>query len=337
MANPPEFIPGLPHEIALECLSRLHYSSHGVAARVSKQWLHLFQTRDFYHHRKNSGQTHKVACFIQSFPSIFDPKPIKPLRYGITMFDPVNRTWERVDPLPNYPNGLPIFSHITSSEGKLVIMGGWDPDSYEPLSHVFVYDFTTRKWRRGKDMPEKRSFCAIGELNGRVFIAGGHDENKNALSSARVYDVAEDEWGELPPMSQERDECEGVVIGSGFWVVSGYRTENQGEFEGSAEVIGVGEVARGWKRVEGAWGESGSPKWCVQVAEEGRFERWGGAQEVGKCGVRCGEWALMCGPDYEGGPQGFYEKEGQNGKWKRMDDVPDEFCGVVQTGCFVDI
>ena len=73
-------------------------------------------------------------------------------------------------------------------------MGRWDPASYNPVIDVFVYNFMTCRWRRGND------------------IAGGHDENKNVLESAWVYDLRKDEWAELTQMSQERDECEGVVI-----------------------------------------------------------------------------------------------------------------------------
>ncbi|KAL0013298.1 hypothetical protein SO802_000367 [Lithocarpus litseifolius] len=62
-------------------------------------------------------------------------------------------------------------------------------------------------------MPSKRSFFSIREFLGRVYIAGEHDENKNALESAWVYNLRKDEWAKLTRMSQEREECEGVVIG----------------------------------------------------------------------------------------------------------------------------
>ncbi|MCL7036144.1 hypothetical protein MKW94_016117 [Papaver nudicaule] len=80
-----------------------------------------------------------------------------------------------------------------------------------------------------------------------IFIAGGHDESKNAWA----YDLRNDEWSELAQLSEERYECEGIVVGNEFWVVSGYGTEHQGRFEASAECyqLGTGE----WKRVEEAW------------------------------------------------------------------------------------
>ncbi|GKV46575.1 hypothetical protein SLEP1_g53547 [Rubroshorea leprosula] len=68
-------------------------------------------------------------------------------------------------------------------------------------------------WRAVKGNWSKRSFFAAGACSGRVYVAGEHDENKNALRTGWVYDLRVDEWTELPPMSQERDECEGVVMG----------------------------------------------------------------------------------------------------------------------------
>ncbi|CAH2040941.1 unnamed protein product [Thlaspi arvense] len=190
-------------------------------------------------------------------------------------------------------------------------MGGWDPVSYEPVGEVFVYDFTAQKWRQGKDMPSKRSFFGIGAIHGRVYIAGGHDENKCALKSAWSYDVREDEWTELTQMSQERDECEGLLIGDDFWIVSGYGNEKQGLFEASAESYQMSTVseldpigASSWSRVFG----------------------------VGFGGGR----ALVIGSAFPGTSQGFFMVEGQNGRVKML-DVPHEFSGFVQSGCCIEI
>lgn len=339
MAEFAELVPGLPEEISLECLTRLHYSTHRVATRVSRRWRQLIQSRDFYYQRKQSGKTHKVACLVQSFPVHSGSGELKPmgLSYGVTVFDPVSLTWDRLGPVPEYPAGLPLFCQVASSQGKLVVMGGWDPASYSPVSHVFVYDFTTRRWTRGKNMPDNRSFFAAGELNGRVIIAGGHDENKTALSSAWAYDLINDEWTELARMTQERDECEAVVIGSEFWVVSGYKTERQGIFDESAESyqLGTGE----WTRAENAWKLSQCPRSNVGVGREGKLFCWAeteAAVQFGTCRVELGGCTLVTGSGYQGGPQEFYVVEGRNGKFRKF-DVPAEYKGLVQSGCCVEI
>lgn len=345
MSELTELIPGLPEDISLECLIRLPYMTHRFATRVSRRWQDLIQSKDFYYHRKQTGRTHKAACLVQAIPvqSGSDAsKSIGSVAYGISVFDSVSESWERVEPVPKYPNGLPLFCRVVSSEGKLVVMGGWDPSSYDPVKDVFVYEFTNRRWRQGKDMPEKRSFFAAGELNGKVIVAGGHDENKNALSTAWAYDVRNDDWTELARMSQERDECEGVVIGSEFWVVSGYGTERQGSFERSAEALDVGTGE--WRRVEDTWTTGQTPRSCVGVEERGgKLFCWGESEaagiRVGACAVGLGSRSFVTGSDYQGGPHGFYvteKREGKNDRLKKL-DVPDEFNGFVQSGCCVDV
>ncbi|CAA0837504.1 F-box/kelch-repeat protein [Striga hermonthica] len=333
-----DLIPGLPEELALECLTRLHYSAHGVSSSVCRRWRSLLQSTDFYYHRKQSGFTRKAACLVQSLPTQSESKPSGPPRYGLTLFDPAALSWERVDPVPKYPDGLPLFCQVVSTEGKLVLMGGWAPSSWEPVRDVFVYEFTTRAWTQCADMPSTRSFFAIGAFGGRVFVAGGHDESKNALSSAWVFDVKRNEWSELTRMSEERDECEGVVVGSEFWVVSGYGTETQGAFKSSAEVYDIGSGQ--WRRVEDAWRVSRCPRSSVGVANGNSLVCWAEADSavrVGACVVDLGDPILVTGSAYQGAPIGFYLMEGQKGKLAKV-EVPDEYAaGLVQSGCCVEI
>ncbi|KAL4326495.1 hypothetical protein HN51_033632 [Arachis hypogaea] len=344
-----ELIPGLPSELGLDCLTRLPHSAHPVALRVCRQWRLLLHSDSFYNHRKKTGHARTLACLVQARENHShddeSEEGKKPAvsgspSYDITIFDPESMSWDRVDPVPEYPFGLPLFCQLASCEGRLVLMGGWDPQSYEPITAVFVYDFRTGRWRRGKDMPEKRSFFAIGSATGRVYIAGGHDENKNAMKTAWAYDPKGDEWFGLDPMTRARDECEGVVVGDEFWVVSGYDTESQGMFEGSAEVL---EIESGmWKRVEGVWETGRCPRSCAGIAKDSKAVSWVGSGpglQVGVRGVAVGPKTLVTGSEYEGAEHGFYlgeMGEGQNRKLRRI-SVPDEFSGFVQSGCSIVI
>lgn len=334
-----ELIPGLPGELALECLTRLHYSAHSVSSHVCRRWRELLQSKDFYYHRRQTGYTHRAACLIQALPAPSDSKPVGQPSYGISLFDPVSGTWDRVAPISKYPNGLPLFCQIASTEGKLIVMGGWDPATWDPIKDVFMYEFTTGKWTQCNDMPCIRSFFAMGAAGGRVYVAGGHDENKNALNTAWVFDTRKNEWAELNPMSEERDECEGIVVGSEFWVVSGYDTETQGLFKSSAESLQL-ETGE-WRRVENAWWPSQCPRGCVAVDKNGNLMSWtelDPAVRVGSCGIDLGECSLLTGSAYQGAPHGFFFMEPQNQNHKLVKaDVPDEFAGNVQSGCCVQI
>ncbi|KAE9458180.1 hypothetical protein C3L33_09897, partial [Rhododendron williamsianum] len=166
-------------------------------------------------------------------------------------------------------------------------------------------------------MPTCRSFFAAGAVDGVVFVVGGHDTNKNALSTAWKYDIRADEWTELPGMNEKCDECAGIVVGSEFWVVSGYATQAQGRFMRSAESFGPGTGE--WRLAQDAWVVTQSPTTCGSVgAGNGAFLSWleidPVVQAVGLVafGVDMGGWTLVTGREHQGGPVGFYHVERKN-------------------------
>lgn len=171
---------------------------------------------------------------------------------------------------------VPTFAQCVAvpAAAKVVVLGGWDPQTLEPLNRVVVVDLITGIWKEGSPMPTPRSFFAAAATStGDVYVAGGHDGQKNALGSAEVYDVADDRWWVLPPMSEERDESQGLSFGdSKFWVVSGYSTESQGRFRSDAEVFDP--ETGSWSKIEGVWPyPATTPKTTVSSAGRGR-RRW---------------------------------------------------------------
>ncbi|PKU69310.1 F-box/kelch-repeat protein [Dendrobium catenatum] len=64
-------------------------------------------------------------------------------------------------------------------------------------------------------------FACAGSPSNQVFIAGGHDERKNALKLAMVYDIAKDDWTMLPEMTREREDYMLVFVAGLFQVVGG--------------------------------------------------------------------------------------------------------------------
>ncbi|BBH07507.1 Galactose oxidase/kelch repeat superfamily protein [Prunus dulcis] len=129
-------------------------------------------------------------------------------------------------------------------------MGGWDPASYQPVRDVFVYEFTTQRWTRERYAGDPVVLSPPASSTAGSTSRRPRPEQER-VEIGEVYDVRENEWTELPGMSQERDECEGFVSGSEFWVVSGYGTDSQGGFVGCAEVYEIGSGQ--WRRVEDAW------------------------------------------------------------------------------------
>ena len=73
------------------------------------------------------------------------------------------------------------------------MIGGYNPTEEEDVNTVFIYDFSSAKWIRGADMPMFRTCGALSvSPEGRVYVAGGVDNDGNALRGATVYSVEKD-------------------------------------------------------------------------------------------------------------------------------------------------
>jgi hypothetical protein len=120
---------------------------------------------------------------------------------------------------------LPLFCQVAAVDDgqgrkRLVVVGSWPPETWAPMNSVHVYDFLTSAWRPGVPMPApRRSFFACAAVGRTVYVAGGHDEERNTLRSALAYDPEAEAWTEVPDMAVERDEPRGLCAGGRFLIV----------------------------------------------------------------------------------------------------------------------
>ncbi|CAA6666286.1 unnamed protein product [Spirodela intermedia] len=292
-------IPGLPDDVARACLTRVPYPGFRAVRSVCKQWREELESPAFHELRRGGGLNRTLVALAQSEqPSSAASRPVPPpggagpdrpplcrLRQGhILLARPLRAPLRQVELPPPVPGSrLPIFSQITAAGRELVVLGGWDPATWIATNKVFIYDLASGVWRVGSRMPgPRRSFfaCAAAPDGRTVYIAGGHDEEKNSLRSAIAYNVETDSWSPLPDMSTERDECGGVFRRGTFLVVGGYSTEMQGHFGKSSEAF---DPATGrWGPVEeGTLGDAGvSPKGVVAGADGRLFRSAEGHVEV---------------------------------------------------------
>ncbi|EOA25137.1 hypothetical protein CARUB_v10018446mg [Capsella rubella] len=284
-----DLIPGLPEELAMECLVRVPFEFHSSMKHVSRSWKCVLSGLSFHKERIAFGKAESLLCLVQPLtcPPIIhgddmmtdDSKKeeeeqgeshshnimiqqqqprvtVTPL-YGLSVYNATLDTWYRVA----IPERVPLFCECVALQeaGKVLLIGGWDPETLQPVRDVFVLDFfagegSGRRWRRGKPMSAARSFFACASVGStKVYVAGGHDDQKNALRSAEVYDVVKDEWTMLPPMAEGRDECHGFSMATdlGFCVLSGYGTETQGQFRSDGEIYDP--ISGSWSVIENVW------------------------------------------------------------------------------------
>ncbi|XP_047340205.1 F-box/kelch-repeat protein At2g44130-like [Impatiens glandulifera] len=212
-------IDGLTEDLILQCLARLHYKDILSAWWVCRKWRRLLQTRHFYGIRKQLGYTNQLACFLQPSPSP-PPGSDPAFNFVINMLDPMSREWNRLPPIPNFVNRFSVSTQIASADGKLVVIS----HVRDLKTSLFVWDFVTQRWWKGKDLPSIFPFFFVVGFDRQVFI-GVYKGNES--SSVWAYDMMKDEWTELPQMSQKLSRCpELQVIGDELWVLNGCMTKH---------------------------------------------------------------------------------------------------------------
>ncbi|GAV85219.1 Kelch_1 domain-containing protein, partial [Cephalotus follicularis] len=163
--------------------------------------------------------------------------------------------------------------------------------------------------RSGAPKSVARFFFACAAVGpSKLYVVGGHDNQKNALKSAEAYDADANEWTTLPPMAEERDECQGLAWDgeARFWVVSGYGTKNQEEFRYDVEYYDP--TTGSWSKVDEAWPfERTNPKGCtISVRVNSGCQWW---------------WLLgVEGPLQQHG--GLKEYEEKEKKWNVVSSIP---------------
>lgn len=110
-------IPALPDDVALQCLLRVPPQAHAHLQRVSRRWRDLVNSPQYYEDRKREGTTTQFVCMLQAVTpqtqsfekgsgnSSTKPAPV----FGISVLNVQQRTWERLPPIPELPEGLPLF------------------------------------------------------------------------------------------------------------------------------------------------------------------------------------------------------------------------------------
>ncbi|KAL6634574.1 hypothetical protein ACP70R_027245 [Stipagrostis hirtigluma subsp. patula] len=348
-AEEEELIPGLPDDLAMECLARVPSRSHRRMRHVCRGWRGAVGSAEFRRRRRAAGAAEDVVFLVQVAPAGSDGKGSTP-EFVLAAANLTTGEWRRVEGAAAAWGPVPLFAQCAAAgDGRHVaVTGGWDPVTLRPTTDVRVLDVPAGAWRRGCPMPDSRSFFGCAGRDGNVYVAGGHDESKNALRSALAYDVAADAWRALPDMSEERDEPQLVATPCGVLAASGYPTEAQGAFKKTAECYVAGDAwASEGDMVPGTAGAClasvRGKVWAV-AAGKGGVREWDGAARAwrgvadGPPGMTACVEAVGVGDDgaafvfvfgrAEGGKYAAWVMDAGGAAWRQV-PVPPEFGGFV--------
>ncbi|CAK9174638.1 unnamed protein product [Ilex paraguariensis] len=354
-----KIIPGLPDDVGLDCLIRVPYQHFSSITSVCRSWKVEIELPEFWRWRKAAGVCQQIIVMAQARVDPTNNHGLKKYSatpvYRLTLYEAKTGGWSELPPVPGLSDGLPMFCQLAALDLNLVVIGGWNPVTWEVSNAMFIYNFVSAKWRRGTDMPRgHRSFFACASDSHRmVFVAGGHDTQKNALRSTMAYDMTKDEWVQLPDMARERDECKGVFHHGKFHVIGGYPTEMQGCFERSAEAFDVATWQ--WKQVQEDFLETATcPMTCLDSGDGRLFMCRAGDVEVLQSPIwqvvaelptevhhtsYVTAWQdklLVIGCPRFGEPHRAYLIGLKDNNWTKVEAL-EEYSGHVQSCCWLEI
>ncbi|KAF0932130.1 hypothetical protein E2562_008664 [Oryza meyeriana var. granulata] len=294
-----ELIPGLPDDVAMDCLARVPSRSHRAMRHVCRGWRRAAASEAFRRSRRMAGVAEDVVFLVQATPLLYGGVPPEPedgrgsaaTECALAAANLTTGEWWRVEGAGEeaaaWGGVVPFFARCAAAGDGLhvAVVGGWEPAAPCLTRDVRVLDVPAGLWRRGAEMPDSRGFFGCAGSDGVVYAAGGHDESKNALRSAYAYDVASDAWRALPDMSEERDEPQLVATPGRVLAASGYPTDAQGAFKKTAERYATTGDAAAWTNegdmvpntAETCLAAVGGKVWAVGAGKGGVREWDGGA------------------------------------------------------------
>jgi N-acetylneuraminic acid mutarotase len=120
---------------------------------------------------------------------------------GLWRYSSDERSWET---LPSMQT--PRAGHAAGVIGdRLYVVGGTTDSTFldverAPLTSLEIYDFRTREWSRGPDMPTGRHHFDATVVDGQLYAIGGRTHEDSSLDAVERFDPGRGEWETLTPL-----------------------------------------------------------------------------------------------------------------------------------------
>ncbi|GLJ09280.1 hypothetical protein SUGI_0105510 [Cryptomeria japonica] len=193
-------IPGLPQDLGLQCLVKVPYKFHNHLRAVCKSWNALLSTPIFYKERERHEECEEGIAYLYREERVQTD-------WKVIIYYPYGKWWEI---LPRTREELILYWNnfvYVRSKHHLVIMGLLN--KYDNTPTVLMFDFISRTWRRGLDMPFRffNFACAVSPSSpqGLIYITTFMCNNNGRIIAdilqPYVFNVEENKWDFLPPIN----------------------------------------------------------------------------------------------------------------------------------------
>lgn len=209
-------IPGLPDDVALNCLLRLPVAAHVSCRLVCRRWHRLLANKEcFFSQRKALGFSDPWV-FTLAFHRCTGKIQWK-------VFDLAHLSWHTIPDMPCRDRVCPRGFRCIAipPNGTLLVCGGLVSDVDCPLHLVLKYEIHRNRWTVMSRMLNARSFFAGGVIDGRVYVAGGYSTDQFELDSAETLDPVNGNWRPVASMGMNMASFDSAVFNGRLYVTEG--------------------------------------------------------------------------------------------------------------------
>ncbi|XP_024543746.1 F-box/kelch-repeat protein At1g55270 [Selaginella moellendorffii] len=210
-------IPGLPHDVALQCLARVPRVEHCLLRAVCRSWRWIVETPDFVEQRRLLGCAEDwLYLHVGTSPHLDERRDRDgsskrgsssggkwQLVGGFSLWhalDPYRYKWHALPPIPydESVTGGQVVLGATSvvMNGNLFVIGG-APFGKAAIRDVWVYNPLRNRWKRAAQMITPRFACLAATIKGKLYVIGGSGIchlTGYSLPCLEVYNPKTDSW-----------------------------------------------------------------------------------------------------------------------------------------------
>lgn len=215
--NGQPLIPGLPDDVALNCLLRLPVHSHAACSVVCKRWHLLLGSKERFFARRKEVGFHDPWLFVFAYDKCTG-------KIQWLVFDLVHFSWHTIPAMPCKDKVCPHGFRCVSlpHEGTLFVCGGLLSDVDCPLDVVLKFEVHKNRWKVMNQMMTARSFFASGVIDGMLYVAGGNSSDLFELDSGEVLDPENGCWRPIAQMRLNMASYDAAVLNGKLLVTEGW-------------------------------------------------------------------------------------------------------------------
>lgn len=208
-------IPGLPNHLASLCLLKVPRIYHSSLASVCTSWRNMVRCPRFYTERRRLGLSDAwlvlLSADLLSSPSLLysaydlsTKQLLFKIKFPPTSVVPSHRRSDL--------NCLDHYRIVAMNEYFAALGFSRDGVCRPAKCRFTIYNTINDQWRHGASISVCRRMFACGVIDGRLYVAGGFDDNGMMERSTEVYDFLTDKWGKAATLPMEVEFIQADVV-----------------------------------------------------------------------------------------------------------------------------